>query len=95
MHLGDKAAILYGYKELRKVFADPALTPVLVKEIYPGANVTSDADLWHAISGGSLTFHHPVGLLSFSGPIFFNRVMKLTWVLFFFLRLVPSHSGQW
>lgn len=94
MHLGDKAAILYGYKELRKVFADPALTPVLVKEIYPGANVTSDADLWHAISGGSLTFHHPVGLLSFSGPIF-KPCYETDMGAFFFLRLVPSHSGQW
>ncbi|KAL8727917.1 MAG: hypothetical protein Q9181_005530 [Wetmoreana brouardii] len=59
---GDKAAILYGYKQLRKVVSDPAISPVLVKEIYPGANVTSDADLWDAIARGSSTFHHPVGL---------------------------------
>ena len=64
VYVGDKAAILYGYKELRKVLADPAIAPVLVREIYPGANVTSDADLWQAIAGGSLTFHHPVSSTS-------------------------------
>jgi choline dehydrogenase len=57
---GDKAAILYGYKQLRKVVADPSIAPKLAKEIYPGANVTSDDDLWHAITQGSLSFHHPV-----------------------------------
>lgn len=61
---GDKAAILYGYKELRKVMSDPAITPVLVKELYPGANITSDEDLWTAISQSALSFHHPVSTLA-------------------------------
>jgi len=61
---GDKAAILYGYKQLRKVVTDPALSPVLLKEVYPGANVTSDEDLWKAIQKASLTFHHPVRIQS-------------------------------
>ncbi|PVH95099.1 GMC oxidoreductase [Periconia macrospinosa] len=61
---GDKAAILYGYKQLRKIVADPAISPVLIREIYPGTHVTSDADLWHAITQGSSTFHHPLGTVA-------------------------------
>ncbi|KAK4553123.1 hypothetical protein LTR86_009850 [Recurvomyces mirabilis] len=61
---GDKAAILYGYKQLRKVVSDRNITPVLVRELYPGANVTSDADLWTAISGGAVSFHHPMGTVA-------------------------------
>ena len=54
---------------MRKIFSDPSVTPLLLKEIYPGANVTSDTDLWHAIAVGSLTFHHPVGL-----PLYYHVV---------------------
>lgn len=61
---GDKAAILYGYKELRKVMSDSAITPVLVKELFPGTNATSDEDLWTAISQSALSFHHPVSTLA-------------------------------
>lgn len=57
---GDKAAMIYGYKLLRKVMSNPAITPVLVRELYPGSNVTSDQDIWKAISGGSVSYHHPV-----------------------------------
>ena len=59
---GDKAAILHGYKRMREVFSSPQLAPILVRELYPGTNVTSDADLMHAIAGASLSFHHPVCL---------------------------------
>jgi hypothetical protein len=55
-----QAAIIHGYKQLRKVVNDPALSHLLVREVFPGTNVTSDDDLWHAIQEGSLTFHHPV-----------------------------------
>jgi len=61
---GDKAAILYGYKQLRKVVQNPEIAPILGREIYPGANVTSDEDLWNAIAGGSMSFHHPLGTVA-------------------------------
>lgn len=62
--VGDKAAILHGYKKIRAAFADPAVTPILVREIFPGSNVTSDEDLWTAIQQTATSFHHPVRRIS-------------------------------
>ncbi|PQE06752.1 glucose-methanol-choline oxidoreductase protein [Rutstroemia sp. NJR-2017a BBW] len=61
---GDKAAVLWGYKQMRKVFQSSVISPYIVKELYPGTNVTSDADLWTAIQNSALTFHHPVGTVA-------------------------------
>ena len=58
--IGDKAAILYGYKLLREVVRQPEFSNLIVREIFPGANVTSDDELWRAISQGAASFHHPV-----------------------------------
>ena len=57
---GDKAAILYGYKLIRNITQDPSFGQFLVRELYPGNNVTTDEELWTAISNGASTFHHPV-----------------------------------
>ncbi|KAM3067360.1 hypothetical protein ACMFMG_005284 [Clarireedia jacksonii] len=61
---GDKAAVLFGYKQMRKVFASPSISPYIVKELFPGPDVTSDADLWTAIQKSALSFHHPVGTVA-------------------------------
>lgn len=34
---------------------------VIVKEIYPGANVTTDEQLWKAMQGSAQSYHHPMG----------------------------------
>lgn len=60
----DKAMILYGYKKLREVMQSHHLAPLIVKEIFPGANVTSDEDLWHAVQASAQTFHHPLGTVA-------------------------------
>lgn len=60
----DKAAILYAYKELRDLMASEKLSPYVLQELYPGANVTSDEDLWAAIQSTSTSFHHPLGTVA-------------------------------
>lgn len=59
-NLGDKAAMLHGYKRLRDVWANPSLNKLVVREVYPGSDVVSDDDLWRAIQNSATTFHHPV-----------------------------------
>lgn len=56
--------MLWGYKELRHVLTSPLLKSRIVKEVYPGANVTSDADLTEAIKGAAQSYHHPQGTCS-------------------------------
>ena len=58
---GDKATIIAGYKQLRSVLHADALKSVVIQEIFPGAKVTSDADIWKAIQQSAQSFHHPVG----------------------------------
>ncbi|KAH8759777.1 GMC oxidoreductase-domain-containing protein [Diaporthe sp. PMI_573] len=60
----DKAAMLHGYKRLRDVWANPSLSKLIVREVYPGSDVVSDEDLWRAIQNSATTFHHPVGTVS-------------------------------
>jgi choline dehydrogenase-like flavoprotein len=60
---GDKAAMLHGYKRLRDVWANPSLSKLIVREVYPGSDVVSDEDLWRAIQNSATTFHHPVSEL--------------------------------
>lgn len=69
----DKAAMLHGYKELRRIMQHPSLAKVIKSEIYPGANVTSDADLWKAIQDTAQTFHHPLGTVAF------GKVLDASW----------------
>lgn len=63
LNLGDKAAMLHGYKRLRDVWADKSLSKLVVREVFPGSAVTSDEDLWRAIQNSATTFHHPVSEL--------------------------------
>ncbi|KAK4244953.1 GMC oxidoreductase-domain-containing protein [Corynascus novoguineensis] len=57
----DRAAVLAGYKQLRQLFALPELAAHTITELYPGANVTTDEELWAAIQQSSQSWHHPVG----------------------------------
>ncbi|KAK3898729.1 hypothetical protein C8A05DRAFT_37684 [Staphylotrichum tortipilum] len=57
----DRAAVVAGYKRLRGLFASPQLQAHAPTELYPGADVTADDELWAAIQQGSQSWHHPVG----------------------------------
>ena len=61
---GDKAAMLYGYKKLREIVHSSPMAPVVVREVFPGPNVTTDEGLWHAIQKSAQTFHHPIGTVA-------------------------------
>jgi len=60
----DKVAIKYGYKTLRKILARPEVSPLILGEYYPGADKTSDEDVWKAIQGQAFSFHHPLGTVA-------------------------------
>ncbi|RMZ84341.1 hypothetical protein DV738_g544, partial [Chaetothyriales sp. CBS 135597] len=60
----DKAALLWAYKKLREILASPELKSVVKQELYPGANVTSDAEVWAAILQQRYSFRHPLGTVS-------------------------------
>ena len=57
----DRAAILYGYKELRGLMQSDELRRFTRTELFPGSEVTSDDDIWAAIQQSSQSWHHPVG----------------------------------
>lgn len=57
----DKVAVIWAYKKLREILASDVLKTAIVKEWYPGANVTTDADIWSAIQKQAASFHHPMG----------------------------------
>lgn len=58
---GDLAIALYGYKRLLAMMRSDTMVAVRANELYPGANVTSDADIRTAFNGGARSFHHPLG----------------------------------
>lgn len=65
----DRAAILYAYKQYREILASPELSTWAVAEIFPGANVTSDDEIWAAIQTTSGSFHHPVGTVAIGSAL--------------------------
>lgn len=60
----DKAAILYAYKQLRSILESHELSQYEVTEIFPGANVTTDEQIWEAIQQSASSFHHPLGTVA-------------------------------
>lgn len=60
----DRAAVMYGYKELRGIMQSDELKHLAPKELFPGSNVTSDEDLWAAIQKGSQSWHHAAGTVA-------------------------------
>jgi choline dehydrogenase len=70
----DKALILYAYKQLRNtILKSSYLKPYIIQETFPGANVTSDADVWKAIQQSAQSFHHPVGTVAI------GKVLDANW----------------
>lgn len=61
---GDFAVEMYAYKRLISIMRSKTLEPVVVSEIFPGRNVTSDADIRAAMQQSARTFHHPAGAVS-------------------------------
>ena len=61
---GDKAAIMYAYKQLRSILKSDDMKSVVVREIFPGPNVTTDAEIWQAIQQTAMSFHHVVGTVA-------------------------------
>jgi choline dehydrogenase len=72
----DKAAILWGYKKLREILRSDAFSSVSLGEFYPGANVTTDAQVWTAIQQQSFSFHHPVGSVAIGKALDRNWRLK-------------------
>jgi choline dehydrogenase-like flavoprotein len=72
----DKAAIIYGYKELRKLMASEELAPYTVRELFPGPQATSDEDIWAAIQESSQSWHHPVGTTALGAVLDANWRVK-------------------
>ena len=72
----DRAAIIYAYKQYREILASPELKPYATNELFPGANVTSDADIWAAIQMTSGSFHHPMGTVSIGSALDENWRVK-------------------
>ncbi|KAL4877091.1 hypothetical protein BJY04DRAFT_133666 [Aspergillus karnatakaensis] len=60
----DLALILYGYKKLRGAMASAILAPIVQREVFPGPQVQSDADLLQAIFASAWSFDHPSGTCS-------------------------------
>ncbi|KAI1457784.1 GMC oxidoreductase [Annulohypoxylon moriforme] len=58
---GDFAVALYGYKRLLSMMRSSTMQSVIVNEVYPGSNVTSDEDITVAFKAAARSFHHPVG----------------------------------
>ncbi|KAK4168186.1 hypothetical protein QBC43DRAFT_228676 [Cladorrhinum sp. PSN259] len=58
----DKAAVMWGYKQLRAVFRSPEIfDKYLVRELNPGNDVQTDEQLWTSLQKVSNSWHHPVG----------------------------------
>ena len=60
----DKAAIIAGWKQLRSVLQSDHLKKYIKSEVFPGAQVTTDAQIWNAIQQSASSFHHPVGTVA-------------------------------
>ncbi|OTA66822.1 GMC oxidoreductase [Hypoxylon sp. EC38] len=60
----DMAIALYGYKRILAMMRSDTMRSVNVNEIYPGSNITSDADIKAALTQAAVTFHHVVGTCS-------------------------------
>jgi choline dehydrogenase/4-pyridoxate dehydrogenase len=57
----DLATLREGLRIAEAIAAQPALAPFIAREIVPGAETTSDADLDRHIRATSITLHHPAG----------------------------------
>ncbi|KAA8648087.1 hypothetical protein EYZ11_007078 [Aspergillus tanneri] len=60
----DKVAVQYSFKQLRQILHADQLKPLILDEFYPGANVTTDQEIWAAIQNQTYSFRHPVGTVA-------------------------------
>lgn len=72
----DKVAVIWGYKKLREILASDELKSVVVQEFYPGANVTTDEEIWAAIQQQAYSFHHPLGTVAIGKALDSNWRLK-------------------
>lgn len=85
----DRAAIMYGYKQLRSMMRSDELSQFFVRELYPGDDIEDDEEFWAAIQGGSASWHHPVGTTAIGSVLDANwRVKGLQGI-----RVVGSSSA--
>ena len=57
----DWQALRAGVKMAREIAAQPAMAPYIAREIAPGLEKTTDADIDTHIRNTSITVHHPIG----------------------------------
>lgn len=58
-HPADRALVVAGYKRVREMFATKAMQPILIgPEYFPGANMTSDAQILEVIRKTVSTVYH-------------------------------------
>jgi choline dehydrogenase len=60
----DMAIEVYAYNRLRSLMQSDAMKPVIVSEVYPGKNVTTEAELKTSLYNSARSFHHPAGTVS-------------------------------
>lgn len=64
-HPTDLAIAVQALKKNREWMASPPMQEVGAKETFPGANITSDKDIWDSIRGfATSTWAHPVGTVA-------------------------------
>lgn len=66
-HEYDQAVTVEGLKLARRIGAQPAFSPFLVDETFPGVDVRSDQELLDYARGTGLTVYHPVGTCRMGG----------------------------
>jgi choline dehydrogenase-like flavoprotein len=64
----DRHALRAGMRIIRQLAQQPALKPFIVRELRPGAEAISDADLDAHIRSTSATSHHPAGTCRMGRP---------------------------
>jgi len=73
---GDRAAVTYGYKQVRSLMGSPELSNFTTQELFPGVQATSDDDIWSAIQQSSQSWHHPVGTAAIGSVLDANWRVK-------------------
>ncbi|KAI8944912.1 choline dehydrogenase [Xylaria longipes] len=65
----DRAAVTYGYKQLRGILKSDFLRPYYVSEVWPGSNVTTDEQVWATVQQSASSFHHPMGTVALGSVV--------------------------
>lgn len=57
----DVQTIVGNIRQMREIAAQPAVADITTREIYPGPNVQSDADIADYVRNALQSYHHQVG----------------------------------